>query len=155
MGLPEALRLWPWSAHHGNRPAARRGRARLLTTRRVERDFALWEDELGAAALPTALRTVIGDQVVEVTVGERPIQEIAGHLRRLRFALDTLPAGVSFARWEGVTRAYDDYLFAACHTLGVPTDLVTIPLGLQRDDERRRLERLLTEAGLPVRAASS
>lgn len=126
---------------------------RRISARSVARDFGLWERELTVCAPRPGdtLTTVIGGQVVEVTVGLRPIQEVAGHLRRLRAVIDGLPPDVSFVRWEGIMRAYDDYLFAACHELGVPTDLVTIGFGRQRDEERLRLERLLHEAGLPVR----
>lgn len=146
-------RWLPWFA---SRPSVTRVRAtrrsRPLTVRRVSRDFALWEAECAHGAAATAtLTTVIGGQVVHVTLGDRPIEEVACHLRRLRSVMDAMSPDVSFVRWEGVIRAYDDYLFAACHELGVPTDLVTIGFGRQRDEERCRLERLLHEAGLPVR----
>lgn len=128
--------------------------ARALTVRRVTRDFALWETECADVTLRpdgVTMTTVIGGQVIEVVLGDRPIQEVACHLRRLRSAIDLMTPDVSYVRWEGVMRAYDDYLFAACHELGLPTDLVTINFGRQRDDERARLEQLLHRAGLPVR----
>ncbi len=130
-----------------------RGRTRVLTARGVARDFALWETECASTSTPTSatMTTVIGGQVVEVVLGDRPIQEVACHLRRLRSVIDAMSPDVSYVRWEGVMRAYDDYLFAACHELAVPTDLVTINFGRQRDEERARLERLLHRAGLPVR----
>ena len=127
---------------------------RAITVRRVARDFALWESECADVTLRpggASMTTVIGGQVVEVPLGDRPIQEVACHLRRLRSVIDAMTPDVSYVRWEGVMRAYDDYLFAACHELGVPTDLVTIGFGRQRDEERARLEQLLHRAGLPVR----
>ncbi|MHA3702057.1 hypothetical protein ACXR2U_07710 [Jatrophihabitans sp. YIM 134969] len=129
------------------------GRARTLTVRRVTRDFVMWEAECaGHVATPTAtMTTVVGATVVRVPLGGRPIQEVAHHLRRLRSVIDAMSDDVSFVRWEGVMRAYDDYLFTACHELSVPTDLLTIGFGRHRDEERCRLERLLHEAGLPVR----
>ena len=127
--------------------------ARTLTVRGVARDFALWEAECVDSALPptATMTTVIGTQIVEVPLGQRPIEEVACHLRRLRSAIDVMSSDVSYVRWEGVMRAYDDYLFAACHELGVPTDLVTIGFGRQRDEERQRLERVLQRAGLAIR----
>ena len=146
-------RRFRWFASRAAVPPRVPGRARAVTVRSVARDFALWETECADTATPTGstMTTVIGTHVVEVPLGQRPIQEVACHLRRLRVAIDVMPADVSFVRWEGVIRAYDDYLFAACHELGVPTDLVTIGFGRQRDEERRRLERLLQEAGLAIR----
>ena len=148
---------WParrfrWFASRAEASSRARG-PKALTVRGVTRDFALWEVECAdtvADARPT-MTTVIGSQRVEIPLGQRPIQEVAQHLRRLRLAIDAMPADVSYVRWEGVMRAYDDYLFAACHELGVPTDLVVINHGRQRDDERARLERVLGAAGLPVR----
>lgn len=149
---------WPrrrfrWFAGRAFAPARAAGQARTPSVRGVARDFALWEAECADHAVPTVrtTTTVIGNQVVEVTLGQRPIEEVACHLRRLRLAIDAMSSDVSYVRWEGVMRAYDDYLFAACHELAVPTDLVTIGFGRQRDDERARLERLLHDAGLPVR----
>lgn len=133
--------------------SSRARRTRALTVRGVTRDFTLWEAECAATAPSTArtMTTVIGGQRVEIPLGQRPIQEVALHLRRLRLAIDAMPTDVSYVRWEGITRAYDDYLFAACHELGVPTDLVVINFGRHRDEERARLERVLGAAGLPVR----
>ena len=146
---------WParrfrWFA---SRAAMPRGHARTLTVRGVTRDFALWEAECTGPEFraEASMTTVIGTHVVEVPLGQRPIQEVLCHLRRLRAAMDVMSTDVSYVRWEGVIRAYDDYLFAACHELGVPTDLVTIGFGRQRDDERARVERALERAGLGVR----
>lgn len=146
-------RRFRWFASRSATASRAPARARTLTVRGVSRDFALWETECADHAAPTrtSMTTVIGGQVVEVSLGQRPIQEVACHLRRLRLAIDVMSPDVSYVRWEGVMRAYDDYLFAASHELGLPTDLVTINFGRQRDEERARLERVLHEAGLPVR----
>lgn len=142
-----------WRASRSVAPPRVPGHARALTVRGVARDFALWEAECVATSAPgqPTMTTVIGNQVVEVPLGQRPIEEVACHLRRLRVAIDLMSPDVSYVRWEGVIRAYDDYLFAACHELGVPTDLVTIGFGRQRDEERERLERVLQQAGLAIR----
>lgn len=105
----------------------------------LARDLRLWESEISESS-------TIGSQLSCL-----PIEQVGAQLRRLRAVVDGLPDQVSFVRWEGVMRAYDNVLCVACQQLQLPTDLLTIGFGRARDLERLRLEGLLGQAGLPVR----
>jgi hypothetical protein len=78
----------------------------------------------------------------------RPLEDIAADLRRLGTALRDVPRGTSWARHLGVKLAYDDALGAAAQALDVPHALADLPLGLDRDLERLRVEDALRAAGL-------
>ena len=82
----------------------------------------------------------------------RPIEEVARHVRRLGAAYHHPPPGQRHARFEGVRRAYDDVLGQACTALGIPDVLADLPPGQERDAARLRVEYLLEQAGLVLRA---
>jgi len=83
----------------------------------------------------------------------RPIELIAADVRRLRRRYRTLPQGVSFAKVEGVRRAYDGVLLEACGALEIVTLLGVLPNGTELDRERERVEYLLEGTGLNSDAA--
>lgn len=78
----------------------------------------------------------------------RPLELIVADLRRLATALRDVPRGVSRARHNGILLAYDDVLASAALALDVPHALADLPLGLDRDLERLRVEDALRSAGL-------
>ena len=78
----------------------------------------------------------------------RPLEAIVADLRRLATALRDVPRGVSRARHNGILLAYDDVLGDAALALDVPHALADLPLGLDRDLERLRVEAALRTAGL-------
>lgn len=78
----------------------------------------------------------------------RPLELIVADLRRLATALRDVPRGVSRARHNGILLAYDDVLGSAALALDVPHALADLPLGLDRDLERLRVEEALRSAGL-------
>lgn len=84
--------------------------------------------------------------------GRRPIEEVGRRTRRLGAAFHHPPPGQRHARFEGVRQAYDDALREACATLEVPDVLGDLPPGQDRDAARLRVEYLLEEAGLVLRA---
>ena len=79
----------------------------------------------------------------------RPIELIADDARRLsqRFESSEL-LRVSFAKFEGIRRAYDDVLGEACDALGIEHLLGVLPAGQECDVERIRVEFLLGQRGL-------
>jgi hypothetical protein len=80
----------------------------------------------------------------------RPIEAIARDAHRLGLFFHHPPPGVSFARFEGCRRAYDDVLAEACRALDVPHLLHVLPPSPEHDRERQRVELLLGWAGLPI-----
>jgi hypothetical protein len=62
-----------------------------------------------------------------------------------------VPAGLSFARFEGVRLAYDQVLAEACRALGIEHLLGVLGPGVDLDLERERVEAALDRAGLPCR----
>jgi hypothetical protein len=80
----------------------------------------------------------------------RPIEQIARDAHRLGAGFRYVPAGMSFARFEGRRRAYDLVLTEACAALDVEHLLAVIPPGPELDRERQRVESLLVRAGLPL-----
>lgn len=78
----------------------------------------------------------------------RPIEAIARDAQRLGARFRDPPDRQSFARFEGLRRSYDDVLAEACHALGIPDLMTSVPPGPERDAERLRIEFLLGEAGL-------
>jgi hypothetical protein len=79
-----------------------------------------------------------------------PIQQVASDLRRLNRQLNELPAGASWVRTIGISRAYDQVLALACQQLEVATRLLDLPDGKPRILERIRLEFMLGERGLRI-----
>lgn len=77
-----------------------------------------------------------------------PVEKLAADLRRLSAAVRDMPRGTSRARQHGLLTAYDEVLAAAGRALDVPQSLETLPLGLDRDLERLRVEGALEAAGL-------
>ena len=82
------------------------------------------------------------------TPTNRPIERIAHDVSRLRAKLLTLDADIPMQRRIGVLQAYDDLLAEACGVLDVPDTLTDLPLGMERDAERLRVEDELAAAGL-------
>ena len=78
----------------------------------------------------------------------RPIELIARDVRRLTIAYRSRRPGLSWARSEGLRRAYDDVLAEACRALDHPHLLDVLPPGAERDAERIRVEALLGTYGL-------
>jgi hypothetical protein len=78
----------------------------------------------------------------------RPIEIIAREARRLGHRFRETRHGVSFAKAEGVRRAYDEVLAEACDALGLIHLLAVLADGSELDSERRRVERLLYIWGL-------
>ena len=85
---------------------------------------------------------------VDVVPDRRPIEVIAKEARRLGHRFRETRHGVSFAKAEGVRRAYDGVLSEACDALGIPHLLAVLADGLELDTERQRVERLLHIWGL-------
>ncbi len=78
----------------------------------------------------------------------RPIESIARDAQRLGARFRNTPPGLSFAKFEGLRRAYDDVLGEGCRALGVENLMTPLRPGPERDAERLRVEFLLAEAGL-------
>ena len=76
------------------------------------------------------------------------IERIARDAGRLRTELLAPAPGTPMARRIGVQRAYDDLLVDACRALEVPDTLSGLPLGIEREAERLRVEHALAAAGL-------
>jgi hypothetical protein len=87
-----------------------------------------------------------------VEVRQPPIERLAADLRRLAAACLDCPRGTSRARRLGLLTAYDEALAAACAALEVPQVLDTLPVGVDRELERMRVEAALESAGLSFRA---
>jgi hypothetical protein len=77
-----------------------------------------------------------------------PLEKIVADLCRLATALRDVPPEASRARKCGLLLAYDDVLGKAALALDVPHSLSDLPLGMDRDLERLRVEGALREAGL-------
>jgi hypothetical protein len=82
---------------------------------------------------------------------EHPLERIAADLRRLAGALSRIEPGTPNVRRVGLVLAYDDTLVAACRALDLPQSLCELPLGLDRELERMRVETALEAAGLRFR----
>ncbi|CUR56954.1 conserved hypothetical protein [metagenome] len=79
----------------------------------------------------------------------RPIELIALDVRRLSHRFETSEfRRLSFAKYEGIRRAYDDVLGEACDALGIQHLLGVLPAGHECDLERLRVENLLSQRGL-------
>jgi hypothetical protein len=82
---------------------------------------------------------------------EHPVEQIAADLRRLSAAVRNIPHGTPYARRRGLFLAYDDTLVAGCRALGLAQRLSELPLGMDRELERLRVENSLESAGLRFR----
>ena len=80
--------------------------------------------------------------------GRLPLEKITADLCRLSTALRDVPPEASRARKRGLLLAYDDVLGKAALALDVPEALAGLPLGMDRDLERLRVETDLRDAGL-------
>ena len=80
----------------------------------------------------------------------RPIEVVARDVHRLGRQFALLPAGVSFARFEGCRRAYDLVLGEACDALTLEHLLGVLAPGPDLDRERSRVELALDWAGFRV-----
>ena len=81
-----------------------------------------------------------------------PLECIVRDARRLRGVMLSCSPGTPMARRVAVCRAYDDLLADACRALAVPDTLTGLPLTIERDVERLRVEHALAEAGLSLGA---
>lgn len=86
----------------------------------------------------------------EATTRARPIELIAYDARRLGHRFHHPRRGLSFVKFESTRWAYDKVLSECCRALGIEHLLGVLPPGPELDAERRRVEWLLTEAGLAV-----
>jgi hypothetical protein len=77
-----------------------------------------------------------------------PLEKITADLCRLSTAMRDVPPEASRARKRGLVLAYDDVLGKAALALDVPQALAELPLGMDRDLERMRVETDLRDAGL-------
>ena len=77
-----------------------------------------------------------------------PLQKITTDLCRLSTAMRDVPPEASRARKRGLLVAYDEVLGKAALALDVPQALAELPLGMDRDLERMRVESDLRDAGL-------
>jgi hypothetical protein len=77
-----------------------------------------------------------------------PLEKITADLCRLSTGLRDVPPEASRARKHGLLLAYDDVLGKAALALDVPHALAELPLGMDRDLERLRVESDLRDAGL-------
>jgi hypothetical protein len=80
----------------------------------------------------------------------RPFELIVRDMRRLHRRFCETRTGVSFAKAEGVRRAYDDALAEGCDALGLAHLLGVLGAGEELDRERDRVERLLHRWGLTL-----
>lgn len=98
----------------------------------------------GLAALR---RLAHGRQPAPTPVG-RPIEAIARDAHRLGRALQHADDGRSAARIAAIRSAYDDVLAEGCSALGLPQLLGVLAEGAELDHERRRVEVVLSGAGM-------
>lgn len=99
------------------------------------------------------LRRVLGGRHRHVAPTGRPIEEIARDARRLGRQLQHADDGRSAARIGAIRRAYDDVLAEGCTALGLTQLLVVLADGRELDAERRRVEVVLTGAGMVLEHA--
>jgi hypothetical protein len=80
----------------------------------------------------------------------RPIESIASDVRRRGERLHALSPHASYVKVSALTAAYDHVLGECCDCLGHSHLLGVLAPGVERDRERRRVERVLQSFGLPV-----
>ncbi|WP_297617230.1 hypothetical protein [Nocardioides sp.] len=108
-----------------------------------------WERRLGRALV----RVVRHEPDAAVLPLRRPIERIAADVCRLHDAFHH--DGMRFAKYEGCRLAYDSVLAEAAETLELDHLMAVLPPGVERDRERERIERLLTQAGLLPRSRAA
>ena len=87
------------------------------------------------------------------TPAGRPIEDIALDARRLGRQLQHTNDGRSAARIGAIRRAYDDVLAEGCAALGLAELLSVLTDGRELDAERRRVEVVLSGAGMVLEDA--
>jgi len=80
----------------------------------------------------------------------RAFELIVQDVRRLHRRFCETRSGVSFAKSEGVRRAYDHALAEGCDALGLVHLLGVLDAGEELDRERTRIEQLLHRWGLAL-----
>ena len=80
----------------------------------------------------------------------RAFELIVLDVRRLHRRFCETRSGVSFAKSEGVRRAYDHALAEGCDALGLVHLLGVLDAGEELDRERKRIEQLLHRWGLAL-----
>jgi hypothetical protein len=80
----------------------------------------------------------------------RAFELIVHDVRRLHRRFSETRSGVSFAKSEGVRRAYDNALAEGCDALGLAHLLGVLSPGEELDRERARVEQLLHRWGLAL-----
>ena len=80
----------------------------------------------------------------------RPIEIIAADVRRLGVRFHSLNPRASFAKSDGVRRAYDGVLAECCAALELTHLLTVLAPGPELDAERARVEGLLEDSGLTL-----
>ena len=80
----------------------------------------------------------------------RAFELIVHDVRRLHRRFCETRTGVSFAKSEGVRRAYDHALAEGCDALGLVHLLGVLDAGEELDRERTRIEQLLHRWGLAL-----
>ncbi len=78
----------------------------------------------------------------------RPIEILARDVRRLGSRYHNPARGAAFAKVDGIRQAYDKVLAECCLALEIEHLLLTLPPGMELDNERSRVEHLLAQAGL-------
>ena len=80
----------------------------------------------------------------------RPIEAIAADVRRLGVRYHCLSPRASFAKSDGVRRAYDGVLAECCAALELTHLLAVLAPGPELDAERARVEGVLEDSGLTL-----
>jgi hypothetical protein len=99
------------------------------------------------------LRRALGGRRNDPVPAGRPIEAIARDARRLGRQLQHADDGRSAARIGAIRRAYDDVLAEGCAALGLTELLGVLTDGRELDAERRRVEVVLTGAGMVLEDA--
>ena len=81
---------------------------------------------------------------------QRAFELIVHDVRRLHRRFCETRSGVSYAKSEGVRRAYDHALAEGCDALGLVHLLGVLDAGEELDRERARIEQLLHRWGLAL-----
>ena len=122
----------------------------LSTCNRVELYLLVPDADAGARQVVSYLarRSGLDEQAVRAATRERRGIEAVRHLCRVATAMRDVPQEASRARKRGLLLAYDDVLAKAALALDVPQAMAELPLGMDRDLERMRVETDLRDAGL-------
>jgi hypothetical protein len=104
---------------------------------------------LGRASRSLARRSGAVDASLPVS-DHRAFELIVHDVRRLHRRFCETRSGVSFAKSEGIRRAYDKALAEGCDALGIAHLLGVLGAGDELDRERSRVEQLLHRWGLAL-----